>query len=273
LRRSLAGAMVTAIVLAPVSAVASHAAAAPTSYRASAGPTSASTSVQISAVSTDPMPVGGAFSGTLVWRDEFDGATLDASRWSSMEGHRMNNVTTRAANVAVSGGNLILTLSSATEGAFVSSCACDGAGSNAYLLPTNAYVEARVYFPGDSTTHIYNWPAWWTSGPNWPAAGEHDIAEGLGGELTVNYHGTTNAQNLGAILGTWQNTFHTFGLWRKATSASVYWDGTLVQTYPTGDDGAAESLLINVGSSGTAVTGAASQVKVDYVRAWEAAGG
>ena len=27
---------------------------------------------------------------------------------------------------------------------------------------------------------IYNWPAWWVSGPSWPAAGENDIADGLG---------------------------------------------------------------------------------------------
>ena len=86
----------------------------------------------------------------------------------------MNNVTASASNVAVSRGNLILTLASSGSGAFISSSHSDGAGVG-YEFPVGAYAEARVLFPGDGRT-IYNWPGWWTSGPNWPDAGEHDIA-------------------------------------------------------------------------------------------------
>jgi Glycosyl hydrolases family 16 len=189
------------------------------------------------------------------------------TKWTTLNGRRMNNVTASASNVAVSGGNLILTLASSTSGAFISSSHSDGAGVG-YLLPVGAYTEARVLFPGDGRT-IYNWPAWWTSGPSWPNAGEHDIAEGLGG-LTVNYHSPSGVHNQGTVPGTWSDAFHTFGLHRKATSADVYWDGVLVRSHPTDDNGAGQSLLFNVGShsSGGNVFGAAGQMRVDYVRVW-----
>ena len=135
------------------------------------------------------------------------------------------------------------------------------------MAPVGSYSEARVYFPGNGTS-LYNWPAWWTSGPNWPAAGEHDIAEVLGGKLTVNYHSPSGAHNQGAVTGNWGNAFHVYGVYRKASSADVYWDGVLVKSYPTDDNGAGQSLLLNVGAGSPAAYGTASQVKVDYVRVW-----
>jgi hypothetical protein len=160
-----------------------------------------------------------------------------------------------------------LTPASATSGAYVSSSHDDGAGVG-YKFPVGAYAEARVFFPGDGRT-VYNWPGWWISGPDWPAAGEHDIAEGLG-SLTVNYHSPSGAHNQGSVPGTWSNAFHTYGVHRKATSADVYWDGVLVKSYPTDDNGAGHSLLLNVGihSSGGNVYGTAGLVRVDYVRVW-----
>jgi hypothetical protein len=41
-----------------------------------------------------------------------------------------------------------------------------------------------------------------------------------------------------------------------------------VKSYPTDDNGLAESLLFNVGNGNTHVYGTASQIKVDWVRAW-----
>jgi hypothetical protein len=217
-----------------------------------------------------PVPLGVPGSWTLDFRDEFSGTSLDLAKWTPLPGRRMNNVTASTSNVAVSGGNLILTLASSTSGAFISSNPRDGAGVG-YLFPVGAYAEARVRFPGDGRA-IYNWPAWWISGPNWPNAGEHDIAEGLG-TLTVNYHSPSGAHNQGSIPGTWSNEFHTYGVHRKASSADVYWDGVLVESYPTDDNGAAQSLLVNVGShsSGGNVFGSAGQLRVDYVRVWRRA--
>ncbi|HYP45999.1 MAG TPA: family 16 glycosylhydrolase [Propionibacteriaceae bacterium] len=211
-------------------------------------------------------PVGVPGDWTPSFSDEFNGTALDTSKWVALEGYNTNGVTTRAKNVSVSGGNLVLTLESSSSGAEVDSAPYDGAGANGYLLPVGGYAEARINFPGRGST-IYNWPAWWASGPNWPAAGEHDIAEGLG-NLTVNYHSPSGAHNQGTVPGTWSNSFHTYGLHRKATSADVYWDGRLVKSYRTDDNGGPQALLLNVGRGRNAAYGAASQVKVDYVRAW-----
>ena len=114
------------------------------------------------------------------------------------------------------------------------------------ILPVGGYAEARISFPGNGTA-IYNWPAWWTSGPNWPAAGENDIAEGLG-TLTENYHSPSGSHNPSTIPGTWSNGFHVYGLHRMASSADAYWDGQLVMSYATDDNGLPQSLILNVGN-------------------------
>jgi hypothetical protein len=230
----------------------------------------------VTAASTDPgtssgtAPTGVSGTWRQVFGDEFDGTSVDPNKWSLMEGRNMNHVTAHASNVKVSDGKLLLTLASSTSGAFLSSNPQEvrGTGSG-YDLPVGGFTEARVYFPGNGTT-IYNWPAWWVSGPNWPAAGESDIAEGLG-PLTVNYHSSSGAHNQGAVPGIWSNAYHVYGMHRKAHSVDVYWDGKLVKSYATDDNGAPQSLLLNVGSSSShaAAYGAASQMKVDYVRAFQ----
>jgi hypothetical protein len=227
--------------------------------------------------SGSPQPVGNIpGTWTLAFDDEFDGTSLDTNKWTTMDGGGWGSTTCRTANVSVSGGNLVLTLASSSSGG----CVCTGhacapafggsfsAGSGSYDLPVGAYTEARVDFPGSGTA-IDNWPAWWTSGPSWPAGGEHDIAEGLG-TLTENYHSPSGAHNHGTIAGTWSNAFHVYGLHRMASSADVYYDGQKVISYPTDDDGAAESLLFDVVDGyGQAVYGTPSGVLVDYVRAWQ----
>jgi hypothetical protein len=240
----------------------------------SASPRSAALPSSESATSIEG-PLGVAGRWDLSFDDEFDGTALDTSRWSAMEGLPMNTVTAHASNVAVRDGFLVLTLASSTSGAYVSSAPFDIGGDKGYLLPVGGYAEARVSFPGNGAT-IYNWPAWWTgSGPEWPAGGEHDIAEGLG-TLTVNYHDAGGAHNQGVVPGTWSNQFHIYGIHRAAGHADVYWDGRLVKSYPTDDNGVGQALLLNVGvnppNGSLSAFGAASEVKVDYVRAWHSIG-
>jgi beta-glucanase (GH16 family) len=195
----------------------------------------------------------------MTFDDEFNGTALNTNVWSNHAGWtNQNNVTDYASNVAEANGNLILTLASSTSGAAI--------GSNQGYLAVGDFAEARVYFPGSGTS-IYNWPAWWASGANWPAAGESDIAEGLG-TLTVNYHSPSGAHNTGTVSGTWSNAFHTYGIYRGSNYCDVYWDGQLVRQYTTDDNGGPENLIFTIGASNTLQFGAAGQVKVDYVRVW-----
>lgn len=216
-------------------------------------------------------PAGVAGNWTLKFDDEFSGTSLDTTKWSncwfSPQCGSMNNVKTDPGNVSVSGGNLVLTLSSSSTGALVSTNPYGGA-STGYQF-TYGVVEARIFFPGDGT-NCYNWPAWWTDGQSWPADGEHDIAEVLGGPMTVNYHSSSGAHNQGAVPGYWCGAYHTYTLYRHAGGGDVYVDGKKVKSYSTDDTGTPEYLILNVGYSGSpAAFGAASQVKVDYVRAWQ----
>jgi beta-glucanase (GH16 family) len=235
-------------------------------------PTTTSTTTTVPASET-PKPRGLSGSWNLVFEDEFNGTSLNTSRWIALDDWSINNVQTMAANVSVANGNLVLTLASRKSGAGVSSAPYNGAGANGYLLRVGDYAEARVYFPGSSADGVYNWPAWWASGRNWPAAGEHDIAEGTHSGLTVNYHSPSGQHKKGGVPGVWFNEFHTYGVLRMAGRAEVYWDGVLVKSYTTDDNGRGQALLLNVGKSSArpAVTGRASQVKVDYVRAWRPA--
>lgn len=218
------------------------------------------------------IPVGGPSGITWaapIFEDNFDGSSLNINKWASswFNGGTMNEVSTSAANVSVSGGNLILTLASSSSGALVNTNPDDAAGTPFEM--TTGYAEARMYFPGSGST-VYNWPAWWITGQDHPETGENDIAEGLG-TMTVNYHSSAGDFNQGTIPGTWVNAFHTYAINRKVGSCDVYYDGNLVKSYATQDGEAPQYLIFNVGtkSSRTQVFGAAGQIRVDYVRVWD----
>jgi hypothetical protein len=210
----------------------------------------------------DPVPVGIPGTWSLKWRDEFDGPS-----WTIMKPTEWNNsgVNHKAYNCSLANGEAHLILSDPTTGASINT------QSSANRLQVGEVVEARVYFPGNGSK-IYNWAAWWVSGPNWPAAGEHDIIEILGGSPTVNYHGSSNSQNMNNPFPGqyWGNAFHTYAVYRKAGSAEVWWDGKLARSYNTGDNGQGQDAIVSFGhdSGGNVVTGSAGMIRVDYVRMW-----
>jgi hypothetical protein len=212
-----------------------------------------------------PGPHGVSGTWTLTFDDEFNGTKVDTTRWTTLNGLHLGHVTDYSANVSEGGGYLTLKLASSMSGAVIDSARFDGAGVNGYALPVGSFTEARIDFSG-SGTRIFNWPAWWTSGQHWPASGENDIAEGLG-TLTVNYHSPDGAHDHGTVPGVWSNAYHIYGLHRLANRCDVYYDGKLVKSYPTDDNGKPQALLINVGRGHTARY--PSYVKVDYVRAWK----
>jgi len=204
-------------------------------------------------------PHGPAGFWAMVWHDEFSGDTLNTRLWKVPTDWRINNVTPSKSNVWVYGGHLGMKLSSTDYG---------GAVLSLNKLRPGMVAEARIRFPGDSVTPIYNFPAWWAAGVKYPDSGEHDIAEGLG-KLCLSYW--TGARILAykrCPTGAWNNAYHIYTLERRDRSALVYWDGILVGKYATSDDGGPEHLILNVGWSPKrkVITGDASRIRIDYVR-------
>jgi len=240
-------------------------------------PTPSSTPTPTLAAAPGPMqPFGGppGVAWSLKFDDEFNGTSLDTSRWVALNGWHNNNVTSTPNDCSASGGHLVLSLPGDGTGCQVSSGPRDGAGANGYVLPVGGYVEFRAYFPGSGSgptdSGCYNWPTLWTPGPNWPAAGETDVAEVLGGSVTVNYHSPSGAHNTGSPSGLWCNSWHTYGEYRGEHEVEVYYDGVLVRTIPTDDNGEPQSIWLTSGDSsgGPIQYGPAGDVLVDYVRAW-----
>ena len=243
-------------VTAPVTSTPSAAPAAPAAAAAPAAP----------AVPTGTAgPPGNPATWNLAFDDEFNGSSLDTTKWSTswFNGGTMNNTATSPANVAVSGGNLILTLSSASVGALVSTN--PGGGASTGFQFTYGYTEARILFSGSGST-CNDWPAFWTDGQSWPQNGEIDIAEGLG-TLTSNYHSSSGASNSNNVPGSWCGTWHTYGVDREPGTNTIYWDGQVIRSYATDDGGSPEYLIFNIGSGeGSYVAG--DTLQVDYVRVW-----
>lgn len=131
----------------------------------------------------------------LAWSDEFDGATLDMTKWNYDIGYNFwGNVEQenyQAANVSVSDGHLNIlakkqTLSSAPASAYTSGRINT---LNKYEF-TYGKVEARMKVPKSKGL----WPAFWMLGVNmrtrgdvpgvsWPACGEIDILETINTEV------------------------------------------------------------------------------------------
>jgi beta-glucanase (GH16 family) len=209
----------------------------------------------------------------LAFDDEFTGTSLDTSKWAVASGTSWSasGNTSDASNIIMRNPGLTLRQASASSGVQI---------MTNYTLPVGGCCEASCWFPGSGAPTpgmaIYNWPAWWTScNADWPAGGEIDIAEGLSGTLTCNYHSTASPNDNGpepGPSGAWSNSWHTYGMLRTASLISWYFDGKVVRTVTPNDNGKGQNLLLDIttGSFGgpVSVFGAASDMKVAYVRAW-----
>ena len=234
--------------------------------------------------------VGGSGWGTAIFTDEFTGTALDANKWvpcffpASYPGSNncggMNDSITSKLNVRMENGAVVLRQSSVIEnsasdvGALINTQPGQVGSGKGFQMGLG-YAEARVWFPGNGS-RCYNWPAWWINGG---AAGfsdgEIDVAE-IGGTGTMgsNYHidrgaGREIIQN--PIAGYWCDGYHIYGVDRQAGRNVIFYDGKQVASYTTYDNGAPQYLIFNVGykTGKTPMAGAASDVRVDYVRVWK----
>ncbi len=223
-------------------------------------------------------PIGPAGNWNLVFDDEFNGSSLDTTKWipgwfgtgTTGPVNTSEDACYSSSNVSESGGVLNLNLVHQS-----SSCAGHNEPYTGSLVRsdglfsfTYGFVEARMYLPGNGS--VANWPAWWTDGQNWPTDGEMDVLEGLGGQACWHFHDPSGGPG-GCASGNYSG-WHTFGADWEPGIVTYYYDGVKVGTIASGITSAPMYLVLQNTTSSGSSTVAPANVQVDYVRAWSYAG-
>jgi autotransporter-associated beta strand protein len=227
----------------------------------------------------------------LVFADEFDGNSLDTSKWSAASpSWTMPNSASTASAGQVNVGNGILTLNAVRTGS--STFTSGSVASYNKFNFTGGYVEARIDLPST----LGSWPAFWGLYTGWPP--EADIMEypittdgGTSGlannKYNTSFHYTNSGGSAaagagvvtaGSNLGT--SGYHTFGMdWTTGTSVRFYLDGNQVQSF--NNSAVAQMVYMYMildyavgGWPGTPTTtqwplGFSDQTKIDWVRVWQ----
>ena len=226
----------------------------------------------------------------MIWNDEFNGTSLDATKWvpeigaSGWGNNEWQYYTGTANNVQFSDGQLHIIARN------------DGPAGQQYtsarLITKNLFsfkygrVTGRLQIP----TGQGIWPAFWMLGANidqvpWPACGEIDIMEHINNENKI--YGTTHwsnggwTYNTGSIV-TGVTGFHDYTVEWDSLAIRFYMDGALYHqhTISSGNGSLDEFtkpffLLLNVAVGGNwpgypdATTGFPVAMDVDYVRVWQ----
>ena len=227
------------------------------------------------AVQPTPETVRAQGYNKVSFQDEFDGTSLDTSKWGYQYGcfdpaqHSQAQYTDSPDNVAVHDGHLSLTaryspMKTKWDGSQVPRTCKNGDttydapftsgmittktkdGKVLYAAPgTGFYAEARVKLPAGRSS----WAAFWGTGTKggWPANGEIDIFESKGYDpsfLMSNIH-TPRAgnpkktqQHQGAMHGdtaSSQTEWHTYGLLKTADAIEFYFDGQMTHRVKMSD--------------------------------------
>jgi beta-glucanase (GH16 family) len=182
---------------------------------------------------TTPPPSG----WTLTWADEFNGTSLDSSKWNiEVNGNGGGNnelqyYTARQENIRVTGGELVI---EARKEAYMGKQYTSGRITTQNKASWQyGRMEARMKIPTGKGT----WPAFWMLGNSistvgWPASGEIDIMEHVNSEAfthgTIHWSDQNNAYaNYGGPSGSLDySQYHVY---------AVEWDASAIRWYVDGN--------------------------------------
>lgn len=232
-------------------------------------------------------------SSTLVWSDEFNGSSVDTSKWryetgtgySGWGNNELQYYTDRTDNAYVSGGALHIKAKKEAYGGMNYTSA--RLNTNGKFTFQYGYVEARLALP--SCQGI--WPAFWMLGANigsvgWPSCGEIDIMEAVNAEnrtySTCHWNCNGHAEYGKASEYFDITQYHTYGLQWDNQYIRMFVDGSKIYemniTNNTGDTEEFHKpfyLLLNVAVGGNwpgfSINDGAfpQEMKVDYVRVYQ----
>ena len=179
----------------------------------------------------------------LVWSDEFNGTSLDQSKWNYETGNNNGNnneweyYTTRSQNLYFDNGMMVIkAIKEDYGGQHYTSARINTSGKFSFKY---GKIEARMKLPYGQGI----WPAFWMLGDNissvgWPASGETDIMELIGGSASGRdntVYGTVHWSQNGSHAqygksytlssGIFADDFHTFAITWDPQQIVWYVDG------------------------------------------------
>lgn len=184
-----------------------------------------------------PGPAQGQEGWVLVWNEEFDGPAIDPSVWGHEIGFIRNNelqyYTERSENARSEGGNLVIEARQDDwNGNEYTSASINTKGKKSWKY---GRIEMRAKLPFGKGI----WPAFWTLGDSsrWPACGEIDIMELIGGGEGYDdkIYGTIHWDDGGhkssgsttqLAAGVFADDYHTFGIEWDSERIRWFLDGT-----------------------------------------------
>jgi len=271
----------------PVPPTATHTPVPPTATNT---PTATSTPLPPTVTSTStptiPPPVGQSGSWNLVFHDEFNGTSLDLTKWRpnwngdtdtaiSPPVNRSESACYDPQQVAESNGELDLT-------AIAGSCTASNGITYPYrsgLIESNGkysftygYAEARIWAPAGTGS----WPAFWSDGQNWPQDGEIDILEAYGTDTsTFHYYYPGGSPGGDTVVPGATAGWHTYAVDWEPGMITWYYDGRQVwQLTNAGLAGGSaiastpQYLILNLGLDSPQAAVPVT-MRVDYVRVWQ----
>ena len=230
-------------------------------------------------------------SSKLIWSDEFNGSSLNTSKWNYETGgggwgnNELQYYTNRKDNAYVSGGALHIRAKKESYGGKNYTSA--RLNTNGKFTFTYGYVEARIALPSSQGI----WPAFWMLGANigsvgWPKCGEIDIMEAINAEnkTYATCHWDQNGHSeYGLSSGYFDITqYHKYAVQWDNQYIKMFVDGNKIyEMYIGNNAGGTEELhrpfylLFNVAVGGNwpgfSINDSAfpQEMKVDYVRVYQ----
>ncbi len=238
----------------------------------------------------------------IVWSDEFNGTSVDTTKWTFETGNGGSNpgwgnaeleyYTSRTNNAYVHNGLLhIVAQQESMNGFSFTSARMKTQGL--YNTPVNGHIEWRAAMPAG----VGMWPGLWMMGSDfptagWPDCGEIDVAETKGTALTQvhgSLHSGSDETGIYTFSGNSITNFHTYMVDCESNAISFSVDGQVYETQtswtsPTGPFPAPFNapffLLMNLAVGGNFVgdpsvaaieagTVFPAEIQVDYVRVLE----
>lgn len=232
----------------------------------------------------------------LIWQDEFNGTSINTADWTfESGGHGWGNNELqyyRSENATLQDGHLLITAKKENfQGNGYTSARMITKGKKVFRY---GRIDIRALLPKGQGI----WPALWMLGNNfptvaWPACGEIDIMEMIGGNGRENtVYGTLHWDNGGSYActcdkpgyllqtGTFNDKFHVFSIVWDQTFIKWYVDDVLFNTIDITPSGLSEFhndffLIFNVAVGGNwpgnpnATTFFPQRMVVDYVRVFK----